>query len=121
MLICGSCKENKSADDFYDKNSKRKHSYCKICFNRYCIDRWIQKKLDAIKYKGGQCKNCGYSKFYGALEFHHREPNKKEFVWNKLRLKSWENITIELDKCDLLCSNCHKEIHHIPSGIAPGF
>ena len=79
----------------------------------YQTQRWIKRKIEAIKYKGGHCINCGYSKYYGALEFHHRNPDEKEVDWAKLRLTSWEKIKLELDKCDLLCANCHREIHSI--------
>lgn len=40
------------------------------------IQRWIKRKLDAIEYLGGKCISCGYSKYYGALEFHHRDPTQ---------------------------------------------
>ncbi len=75
------------------------------------IERWINRKLKAIEYKGGCCQNCGYSKYYGALEFHHVDPKEKELNWTKLRLTSWANIQKELDKCVLLCANCHREVH----------
>ena len=79
----------------------------------YQIKRWINRKIKAIEYKGGKCSSCGYSKYYGALEFHHINPDEKDYDWNKLRLKSWDKIINELDKCVLLCSNCHKETHSI--------
>jgi hypothetical protein len=78
---------------------------------KYQIQRWIKRKIKAIEYKGGACKHCGYSKYYGALEFHHLDPNEKDFSWQKLRLRSWDSITSELDKCILLCANCHREEH----------
>lgn len=53
-----------------------------------------------------------HDKCLGALDFHHRDPSEKEFDWNKLRKRSWESIAFELDKCDLLCSNCHRESHY---------
>jgi predicted HNH restriction endonuclease len=66
----------------------------------------------AIKYKGGRCIFCGYSKYNGALEFHHLDTNKKDFGLSVRGLtRSWERIKKELDKCILVCSNCHKEIH----------
>ena len=76
------------------------------------VERWIGIKKKAIEYKGGCCQRCGYNTYYGAIQFHHRDPTKKEVSWTKLRLRSWEKITFELDKCDILCANCHAEVHH---------
>ena len=83
----------------------------KSAFNRYCVERWQKRKLDAIAYKGGHCESCGYDKCPEALEFHHLDPSEKEANWNKIRLWSWKKCTQELDKCALLCSNCHREEH----------
>lgn len=111
---CSKCETDKPLSDFYSKGKEnRLASYCKQCFNQYCMQRWIEKKKDAVKYKGGCCKICQYSKSLNALEFHHRDKNFKEFEWNKLRLYGKKRIYKELDKCDLLCSNCHREAHDI--------
>lgn len=68
-----------------------------------------KKKL--VDYKGGKCIMCGYDKCIDALEFHHRDPIEKDFT---ISGKSWsfERLKSEADKCDLVCSNCHKEIHY---------
>ncbi len=80
-------------------------------FREY-MKRWfIKRKLDAIAYKGGSCKKCGYDKCHGALTFHHRDPSEKQFEWTTLKKRSWSEITKELDKCDLLCCRCHAEEH----------
>lgn len=79
--------------------------------NEYMKRWYIKRKLDAIEYKGGKCKECGYNKCYGALHFHHRNPGEKEFGWAQLKCRSWQSIKKELDKCDLLCANCHSEKH----------
>ncbi|WP_010676639.1 hypothetical protein [Bacillus timonensis] len=74
-----------------------------------------RKKLTmmAIQYKGGKCLRCGYNRCIRALEFHHRDPSKKEFsISNKGLTRSWERIKKELDKCDLLCANCHREVEN---------
>ncbi len=75
------------------------------------MDRWTKRKLKAVAYKGGKCEVCGYDKYHGALDFHHLNPDEKDYSWRKLRLKSWEDITKELDKCICVCANCHREIH----------
>lgn len=69
-------------------------------------------KGKALVYKGGKCIICNYNVYNGALEFHHVEPLTKEFgIGHKGATKSWEKVKAELDKCILVCSNCHKEIH----------
>ena len=73
-----------------------------------------RKKLKdmAIEYGGGQCQLCGYKKSKRALSFHHRDPLKKDFGLSARGLtRSWEKTKAEIDKCILVCSNCHMEIH----------
>ncbi|MNT97520.1 hypothetical protein D3C72_2398630 [compost metagenome] len=47
----------------------------------------------------------------GALEFHHRDPAQKDFTFSQVKLKNFKHVKDELDKCDLLCANCHREAH----------
>lgn len=112
MKICLKCNEEKPLTDFYGRGSDKVHSYCKPCFNRYSSERFVDKKKQAIDYKGGCCQHCGYSKYYGALQFHHLDPSEKDMDWNSLRKHKWETMQEELDKCILLCANCHAEEHH---------
>ena len=85
---------------------------CKKCNTDAVIKRRKRIKLDAIEYKGGKCEKCGYNKCVGALEFHHSDPKEKDFhISQSGHSRSWERVKDELDKCVLLCSNCHKEIH----------
>ena len=72
------------------------------------------RKREVIRLKGGKCSICGYCKNMGALEFHHRQPENKTFNLDarKLSNTNWESILIELEKCELVCANCHVEIHH---------
>jgi predicted HNH restriction endonuclease len=69
-----------------------------------------------MDYKGGKCITCSYSNYDGALEFHHLDPNKKEFVIGLSR--NWNLTKKEMDKCILVCSNCHREIH---GGLHPKY
>ena len=66
----------------------------------------------AITYKGGKCQSCGYNKCLEALEFHHIDPKQKDFSISQYgHSRSWERVRKELDKCVILCANCHREIH----------
>lgn len=70
-------------------------------------------KKQAIEYKGGSCQKCGYNKCPGALSFHHLDSNEKDFgISDKGVSRSFEKVKSELDKCILVCSNCHAEIHY---------
>ena len=71
--------------------------------------RAIKKML--IDYKGGACERCGYCKSQRALEFHHLNPLEKDFGISKQINKKIDDLKSEVDKCILLCSNCHAEIH----------
>ena len=72
----------------------------------------IKKQL--VNYKGGKCEKCGYDKCIGALQFHHLEPNTKDFEvsarYNGGHL-DMQLLYQEVDKCQMLCANCHSEIH----------
>ena len=66
----------------------------------------------AIEYKGGRCQVCGYDRCAEALEFHPLDPTKKDFgISSKGYARSWEKVKKEVDKCFLLCANCHREVH----------
>ena len=66
----------------------------------------------AVEYKGGKCEKCGYNKCISALEFHHTNPEEKDFsLGDKGYCRAWESVKRELDKCIMVCANCHREIH----------
>ena len=79
---------------------------------RRSVKNWQQKQTMMAKdYLGGCCSLCGYNKCTSALEFHHIDPSNKEYEI-AAKNKSFENMKSELDKCVLLCANCHREAHH---------
>jgi DNA-directed RNA polymerase subunit RPC12/RpoP len=80
------------------------------CNNCSVNDRRIDIKLRALAYKGGKCAICGYSKCVRALNFHHVGGNK-DFGVAANHCRKWDDVKVELDKCVLLCSNCHMEVH----------
>lgn len=88
--------------------NKRNRSKCKTCSTRL---RRLRLKKKAVDYLGGECERCGYDENLAALTFHHKNPNEKEFNIGIVKHKSWDFIKPELDKCELLCSNCHLVEH----------
>lgn len=69
-------------------------------------------RLMAIELKGGKCEVCGYNKCYAALEFHHQNSEAKNFGISEDGItRSWKRIREEINKCFLLCANCHRELH----------
>lgn len=85
---------------------------CKKCAVEATIRQRREAKIRAIAYKGNQCEKCGYDKCPASLTFHHSDPSIKSFeIGGKLGIYSWERIRLELDKCELLCANCHLEYH----------
>jgi len=69
-------------------------------------------KLKAVEYKGGKCQVCNYNRCVDALDFHHLDESKKDFaIGSRGHSRSWVRVQAELDKCILVCSNCHREIH----------
>lgn len=66
----------------------------------------------AIAHKGGRCQICGYDRCVEALEFHHLNSSRKDFgISSKGYTRSWSKVLEELEKCILLCANCHRELH----------
>ena len=62
--------------------------------------------------KENKCECCGYNNCIEALDFHHLNPKEKDFSISDRNIKlDWDSIKKELDKCILICSNCHREIH----------
>lgn len=87
--------------------------YCRKCASKIKLRHSQKFKKHCVDYKGGECIRCGYKNCLAALEFHHRDPAEKEFTVAKLNTAILtESIKKELDKCDLVCSNCHKELHY---------
>ena len=98
-IYCYKC----SGDSTRNDNETRKHQ--KTILRR-------SMKLQAIKLLGGRCSVCGYDRCIDALEFHHKDPNKKDFKLGSGNTMSWDEYKKEALKCKLVCSNCHKEIHY---------
>ena len=84
---------------------------CKECRKDAVIDIRRRNKIKLVEYKGGKCERCGYDKCIDALEFHHLNPDEKDFGVSCGDTRSLEKLKAEADKCIMVCANCHREIH----------
>ncbi|MBD2775109.1 HNH endonuclease [Iningainema tapete] len=110
--VCPRCKQYLAADAFYLRRDGKNFSpYCKDCTNRQTIERMRRFKEKCVAYKGGKCSRCGYDRCIDALEFHHVNPKEKDLQLSAGKGYSFEKAIPELDKCILVCANCHREIH----------
>ena len=85
---------------------------CKKCRALLATERLRSIKKQALAYKGGKCEICGYDKCQAALDFHHKQPSEKDPRWKIMRSWTFAKLKNELDKCMLVCKNCHAEIHY---------
>ena len=92
----------------------RQTMYCSLkCKRKFRARRYRMKiKAKIVEYFGGKCSSCGYDKCMDALEVHHLDPDIKECSMKQIYSMSWKRILLELKKCIMLCSNCHKEEHY---------
>ncbi len=102
--------------DYY-KETSRPRKACHTCLpegteqDAARIRRLIKKK--AVDLKGRRCEICGLVEDYCVYDFHHKDPNEKDFsLGDKKSTLVWSKVKEEVDKCMLVCSNCHRKIHH---------
>jgi len=119
---CISCNEDFPATETYfrpDSRSRKLRKMCRDCDIAYTMKYYTEKReyIDNIK-KSSCCEVCGYDD-YRALCFHHRDPDTKSFELSQGPNRTYEAIDAEIDKCAILCSNCH-EIHHYEEGTGGG-
>ena len=109
---CPKCSEIKELKDFDKRANGDIQSYCRECFNdnRYTLLK--QHKRTLVEEFGGCCSICGYNKNYSALEFHHLESKEKDFHLGSAKTTNIDKLRKEVEKCILVCSNCHKELHY---------
>lgn len=130
MKICNDCKEEKDEEEFTWRHKSRgvRQAICKGCQkirrrlhyltnSEYEIKRnsaYRRKQSDRLQeYKSTlSCIMCGESENC-CLDFHHINPSTKIDAVQKMarRNMKWEKVQQEIDKCVVLCSNCHRKIH----------
>ncbi len=84
---------------------------CKRCRSAAVSRRRRAIKRQLVEEAGGACVLCGYSRWRGALQFHHVESHSKEFhLAQGGYSRSIARSRAEMLKCVLLCANCHSEV-----------
>ena len=113
--ICSRCKRELPVSQYYSRGNGKLRSECKECHKGYVKSKYQERKgaIGEVKASIG-CAKCGDIRSY-VLDFHHRDPSIKDaniarMTSNKNKL---EDIQKEIDKCVVLCSNCHREFHHL--------
>lgn len=90
-------------------------SQCNSCSQ---MSRRALVKAKCVAYKGGACQRCGYSRCIAALGFHHVDEETKLFQISGNENRAWEVVKAELDKCIMLCANCHTEVHFLGEDVS---
>lgn len=102
-------RERYQTDEAY--RARRKAHYDKERAVALTRERRRTNKLKGVELLGGKCVRCGYSSYIGALDFHHPDPHDKKEDNSRLLARSWAVIEAEILKLELLCANCHREVH----------
>ena len=107
----------KCGKDLRGKQTKYCSSKCKNNQNQSYLaqqSRGLERKIILIQRCGGQCSVCGYKKNSSALDFHHINPKEKLFALDLRSLSNRTQLKIdsEIQKCTLMCRNCHSELHN---------
>ena len=104
-----------------DKQREKNREYQKKHYEqnkKYYVDKAkegkqkIKKQFEEFK-KTLECEVCGEN-HPATLDFHHKDPSIKEMILSQAvnRNWGWESLKNEIDKCSILCSNCHRKLHY---------
>lgn len=127
MKTCTGCKQEKPLTEFF-ASKRRKDGLqprCKQCAHDYyakpgTMKKYVERNLkrrNENQLKMKELKNelkccvCGENE-PACLDFHHTDPSEKEYTISTIvHTHSWEKIVNEINKCVVLCSNCHRKVH----------
>jgi hypothetical protein len=111
-IRCVRCREEKPDDGFHVSRHRNNglQSHCKKCDRARVNDLRRKFKQKVVEYKGGECQRCGGRFHPQVFDLHHRDRSQKDFSVSSYR-KWTDAVVAEIDKCDLLCANCHRLEH----------
>ena len=113
--ICKKCNKQFPIDNFYSNGRsstgtiKRKPK-CKACEMESDSERYYN--IIEEFYGSYECSVCGYNRCKAAIEFHHKNESTKDKSLSNMKHYSRDNLFKELEKCIMLCANCHREVHY---------
>lgn len=114
--ICSKCQRELPLNHYHkngfdSKGQQKYRGYCKDCANSLEKIRYQRKKayIDSQKQC---CKKCGDTRVW-VLDFHHIDRSEKDFTIGKIKKGNLDLIQSEIDKCVILCANCHREFHYL--------
>jgi hypothetical protein len=128
MKICSKCKLKKEESDFHTRSRGGLYSHCKMCQREYTKNHYNQNKPYYLKKaktysdkliewyrelkKTLRCSKCGEN-HPATLEFNHRDPSEKVKEVSIMVARGWgkRKILKEIEKCSILCANCHRIMH----------
>lgn len=112
---CTQCGKILPLTEFYSRGGGKLRSECKECHKNYVKSKYNERKNNVNELKASQkCQKCGDSRFY-VLDFHHKDPTQKDFTISRMTSNNnhMDVIEAEIDKCVVLCANCHREFHYM--------
>ncbi len=121
VLECSKCEEEKPLSEFWVVSSKGKlgpdgqlYSHCRECVRARVRGTQAKKRAWLTKHKLDHgCADCGYSEHPAALDFDHLPEHEKMFgVKDGIASVSWERLRAEVEKCEVVCANCHRVRTH---------
>lgn len=110
ILICRNC-HFEIHSGFYPEYLLNKTSRDKRSENNRQLSKRHETKKRIIESMGGKCCKCGYSRCLASLNFHHLNPNEKEFTIGATFITE-QKMLDEAKKCIILCDNCHQIEHY---------
>ena len=127
--VCTKCKEERPLESFHkNKSAPDGLAYqCKACTylrssewhqknktkrNKNLSTRNKQRKREAVETFGNRCYDCGNTFPDCCFDFHHLDSDSKDMNPSAVLRLSKERIETELEKCVLLCANCHRIRHY---------
>ena len=115
--ICTKCGKELPIEEFNWRNKAKgtRRSECKYCHTNYMKNKYQEKKQAIQELKSEcSCAKCGDKRGY-LLDYHHLNPEEKETTVARMTSNyySLEKIQQEINKCIVLCANCHREFHYL--------